>query len=294
MSEKRNDLPCAAVMDLLPLYHDGVVSDETNKMIKSHLADCEDCRHELESICSDDAVEEQLLEKDKPKSFDDFRSGVRALRRNGTLMGIVIASVIAFAFIGCLAFLNNEAILKVNADDLKIDDVIRYDLGENGSEGFLFSYTMDWSGGQSVTHDYKEKTKHLDIKVKRTVLGGRHEEDCRECFVVDDFYKDSFDIKEVEEIAVNGKIIWKKENGVNSNPPKYVEELQKLEGIGALEERAAADTPVSTDIITDKWISVTYADGHGIRWDKAGNVIAKYQKDEDGEIISLESFPGKS
>ena len=30
MIDKRKDLPCAVVKDLLPLYHDGVVSGDTS------------------------------------------------------------------------------------------------------------------------------------------------------------------------------------------------------------------------------------------------------------------------
>ena len=54
MIDKRKDLPCAVVKDLLPLYHDGVVSGDTSGLIEAHLEDCESCRNELNSIRNDE------------------------------------------------------------------------------------------------------------------------------------------------------------------------------------------------------------------------------------------------
>lgn len=41
---------CKIVEDLLPLYHDGVCSEESREMVDEHLAQCEDCRKSLEQI----------------------------------------------------------------------------------------------------------------------------------------------------------------------------------------------------------------------------------------------------
>lgn len=38
---------CRIVQDLLPLYHDGVCSDESRAAVEAHLAGCEDCRRML-------------------------------------------------------------------------------------------------------------------------------------------------------------------------------------------------------------------------------------------------------
>ena len=37
-------MKCEVVRDLLPLYVDGVVSEESRKMIEEHLEECDDCR----------------------------------------------------------------------------------------------------------------------------------------------------------------------------------------------------------------------------------------------------------
>ena len=41
---------CKIVQDLLPLYHDGVCSEESRRAVKEHLAGCEACRQALEDM----------------------------------------------------------------------------------------------------------------------------------------------------------------------------------------------------------------------------------------------------
>lgn len=40
-------IPCEIIRDLLPLYHDGVCSDESGAAVSEHLQTCGDCRAEL-------------------------------------------------------------------------------------------------------------------------------------------------------------------------------------------------------------------------------------------------------
>ena len=39
-----NKIPCAIIKDLLPLYIDGLTSEETNALVEEHLAECDGCR----------------------------------------------------------------------------------------------------------------------------------------------------------------------------------------------------------------------------------------------------------
>lgn len=41
---------CEVIRDLLPLYEDNAVSEETAKLVREHLADCPDCREELRKM----------------------------------------------------------------------------------------------------------------------------------------------------------------------------------------------------------------------------------------------------
>ncbi len=43
-------LPCAVTRDLLPLYTENMVEQETKELIKAHLAECDDCQRKLSEL----------------------------------------------------------------------------------------------------------------------------------------------------------------------------------------------------------------------------------------------------
>lgn len=47
---------CGMIKDLLPLYADSVCSEESRKAVAEHIADCDECRGELEKMGRDIAV----------------------------------------------------------------------------------------------------------------------------------------------------------------------------------------------------------------------------------------------
>ena len=49
---------CHVILDLLPLYHDGVCSEDSKKIVEQHLAECEECREFYENLLESDAIEE--------------------------------------------------------------------------------------------------------------------------------------------------------------------------------------------------------------------------------------------
>ncbi len=53
---------CSIVRDLMPLYAEGLVSEETEDFIREHLSSCESCRNELESMKSGVFIEKNLSE----------------------------------------------------------------------------------------------------------------------------------------------------------------------------------------------------------------------------------------
>ena len=294
MTDKRKDLPCAVVRDLLPLYHDGVVSSDTSDLIETHLEGCENCRYELNSIRSDEKIEGNLIEQDKDFYFKEFRDGVRTLRRNGTIRGVLIALAVVVVFFGGLQFLNTADIIKVDPADLNIDDVCRYDLGTDGGEGLFFTYQMNWDGVFSITFEDTSDPKEINIAIKRTALGGKMESDSRNprsYWILDDFYKESADLSKAETVKVNGQIIWTKDQGFNNKPPEYIGKLVRYEQQYGVGDFVRPEEKIISTRIETGAISVTYEDLHGIKWDKDGNVIARFTVDENENIISMESVP---
>jgi uncharacterized protein YbaR (Trm112 family) len=57
------DISCEVVRDLLPLYHDGVCSDDSRALVEEHLKGCPACQAELETF--DNAPKEKNMEEAK-------------------------------------------------------------------------------------------------------------------------------------------------------------------------------------------------------------------------------------
>jgi len=52
-------ISCDVLSDLLPLYHDGVCNQSTQKLVQEHLKECESCRVFLSKI-SDTTIDNKL------------------------------------------------------------------------------------------------------------------------------------------------------------------------------------------------------------------------------------------
>jgi len=85
---------CDVVKDLLPLYHDGVCSEESRILVEEHLKECEDCREYLEEI----GREIFQPVKEEVKIIDVLKILRKKFFKKRTI--IVLGSIIlAFAFL---------------------------------------------------------------------------------------------------------------------------------------------------------------------------------------------------
>lgn len=92
-----NEIKCEVIRDLLPLYEDDVVSQETRKLVQEHLNTCPDCREELQKIsvpvCLPPDEDSQLLER-----FNHKRREKRRRKRKLELACAGAAAVLILIF----------------------------------------------------------------------------------------------------------------------------------------------------------------------------------------------------
>lgn len=84
MTDKK--LSCAVVQDLLPLYVDGVCSDESKRLVEAHLAECADCRALCTALKESEA--EALFQADTKTVLKDHAKRQSKL---ALAMGVLIA-----------------------------------------------------------------------------------------------------------------------------------------------------------------------------------------------------------
>ena len=98
---------CDIIKDLLPLYHDGVCSEDSNKMVEEHLANCKMCNDELKAMAQELSVNEKcsnLSDAEAVKNIskrwkkDMFKSALKGVC--STLITICVVIIILYVFIG--------------------------------------------------------------------------------------------------------------------------------------------------------------------------------------------------
>ncbi len=92
-------ISCEIIKDLLPLYHDGVCSNDSRAMIEEHLADCDSCKAELQTM--DDAlpinnIGQNCKEAEAVKKLSRrWKKGMLKSLLRGVLITILTIAIIA-------------------------------------------------------------------------------------------------------------------------------------------------------------------------------------------------------
>lgn len=113
---------CNIIKDILPLYVDDVVSDDTKKMIEEHLEHCEECKKEVElmkqEICIPAEKEASLMKNFKKKWRNKklVISGLSVL-----LTGLILFGAFSFIFHYDRFVPYTESLIKIETQD---DDML--------------------------------------------------------------------------------------------------------------------------------------------------------------------------
>ena len=87
-----NTVPCEVVRDLLPLYVEGLTSEETNRFIEEHISQCEECAGVLKSM-TDDTLEKEHVSSDI--EVDYLKKNRKRNRR--VVIGSILAALLVVA-----------------------------------------------------------------------------------------------------------------------------------------------------------------------------------------------------
>ena len=98
MRTKKNEISCNIVIDLMPLYKEGICSDETRAFVEEHLRDCADCRRLAGDIDMNTAVPDTAV----PDEIETFKKVSRKMRSTRFMKAMAVVFCIAFAAFACL------------------------------------------------------------------------------------------------------------------------------------------------------------------------------------------------
>ena len=148
---------CDVIKDLLPLFHDDVCSDDTKKVVKEHLNECEDCREYYRKMCSSDVVELAAFdEKQEKKMAEAMEASWKGLvKKSIKVILIILGAILAIPSTGLVIFLLVlflvDGRVRTHTD---IEDYEKYRSGPNAEEEYRTRWGMDediWPG--KITDD---------------------------------------------------------------------------------------------------------------------------------------------
>lgn len=127
-------LPCELIQDMLPLYHDGVCSEVSRKLVDSHLETCDKCTAVLEGMNAE--MEMPKLESDESKPLKSLR---RKWRAKTWLLGLILGFVIFFSWI----WLTQLSSVRVEPEEYIITNVVEF---SNGMYYLEYKIPYDYNG----------------------------------------------------------------------------------------------------------------------------------------------------
>lgn len=121
---------CDVILDLLPLYVDGVCSEESSKFIEEHISECESCKKLLENMKVDFNI------SSKNNEFKEEANVIKKVKKKIWIERIVIALSVLFVT-GIIAF---AIILNLSYSNKNMNDVVDFDkvYVEEDEEGNLW------------------------------------------------------------------------------------------------------------------------------------------------------------
>lgn len=113
---------CEIIKDILPLYYDGVCSEDSKRMVEEHLLDCDSCKMELEKLKNEIHIPERNIIENRKDSnvLKNISTSWKRLRLKSFIKGgIISALLIGVIILGYVGLFEWE-IISVDTDIVKI------------------------------------------------------------------------------------------------------------------------------------------------------------------------------
>ncbi|MBR5871118.1 MAG: zf-HC2 domain-containing protein [Clostridia bacterium] len=157
---------CSIVRDLLPLYVENMVSEETANFVKAHLEECKNCREDYETMKSTDGFAEKKRDHSEDikmaNSLKNFKNKINKKIRNTVLCVVAAALVVIVGF----NLLFHAAIKNVSPEDISVTaDVYAFaELTENPIDNTDFiEVKIPEFGTMMMTEDVIENSEYVTV-----------------------------------------------------------------------------------------------------------------------------------
>ncbi len=115
---------CCVIRDLLPLFAEDLVSDETADIIRLHLQECSVCSREYEQIKKEEAERMQVVQMQPDSEIKPFKKMMK--KANRTLSSVCFAMTVMLLFSGIMNSSDEGMMLYYNAVIMPVCGVCGY------------------------------------------------------------------------------------------------------------------------------------------------------------------------
>lgn len=160
MSKKTN---CELVKDLLPVYADGLCSEESRKTVAEHIMSCESCRRELEMMKTDLKIKEQT-----ESDIKNIKKIKRKIRIGKIIAALAAALIVYFITSGLLIGVMgmSSEYLPMNYERNHLSENI---FAEEDSEGKVWIVRKSYATDGTI--DYSIRPSGSGIKKAGPLIG---------------------------------------------------------------------------------------------------------------------------
>ena len=260
-------LSCDIVRDLLPLYHDGVVSTVTADAVAEHLKGCESCRSEDQALC-EELPKVTAQEPTTKKRFLELMGRQKRKKIIAVIMAVVLTAVV-MSGIGVL--LTQPAILDVSEEDISVEQLYRFETEEGPRFFILYKYFPYGKGSDSwaPVRDTARDAYTMNVKFRRTIISLA---DTKGLVTTAHMFIDARapDGGICTAFSINGKVIWTEEENGAEAVPGYLYSLYEARSQFFPGWSGAVD-PVGE--FHEDYVYIQFPDGREEYWDYDGNLL---------------------
>lgn len=251
---------------MLPLYHDGIVSEATKTAVEQHISECDKCRSELKSLQEELPCEKAPTPVTRRKFADMMRSQKRK-RILWTGISVVLAiALLVGAYFGQLQL----PVFDIPESEIIVHRVYRYET-EDGYKFFLL-YSAPHYDYMRLSTDIEDDGATLTLNLQKPLISTKHEGvgASDQVSVYSCGWSSSDDggreFGTFEQIKFGEKIVWTEDNA-DDPIPEYVY---------AYEEMHSSSGKVTGWLtgVDEGYVGAVYSDGRTVIWDLDGNVIS--------------------
>lgn len=275
---------CNIIRDILPLYIEGMVSDDTVSFVEEHLHHCSECQENLAKLKAPTEIDN--LQKDTATRQNEavpLKILKKKLQRRRIITAAISVILTVAALIGGFVLLTQPNLINVSDAAISVEQVYRFET-EDGPQFFVLY--RDRSSGLRTSEsktlwDENRETPTLVVNGKRSILnlapsGPEFHQILfaeAQAYDADTWDDETQDYKMVDYATVKfgNTVIWTEQADGTREVPEYVY---------ALYDQDRHPDRYTGATYGDEWIEIRYADGHAVRWDYAGNVLLDTSQNE--------------